>query len=87
MAVGKNITSKKNERGSNIIFLIVLRLFGSVSSCSELYTSLVQCIDLRQFLLDYVQPVYERVEEPLLVIMDFAQVTDIMDVLLLFTNV
>ena len=32
MAVGKNITCKKKDRGSNIIFPIIFRLFGRVSS-------------------------------------------------------
>ena len=32
IVVGKNITWKKNERGSNIIFHIVLRLLGRTSS-------------------------------------------------------
>ena len=32
MAVGKNITWKKRERGSNITFSIIFGLFGRISS-------------------------------------------------------
>ena len=35
MALEKNITWKKKERGSNIIFLIILRLLGRISSGEE----------------------------------------------------
>ena len=35
MAVGKNITCKKRERGSNIICPIILRLLGRISSGDE----------------------------------------------------
>ena len=35
MAVGKDITWKKRERGSNIIFPIISRLLGSISNEKE----------------------------------------------------
>ena len=35
MAVEKNITWEKRERGSNIIFPIILRLLGRISSGEE----------------------------------------------------